>query len=134
MSKTKPEDAPEHALEESITLEINPIGLARPSFPEDGPTPGWTVPAAPELLGRAAAHMHARASTYDAPDGERSMGKAVSAFNAITGHNLTESEGWLVMTLLKAVRGFARDAYRPDSFEDLIAYAALLAEAKGAGR
>lgn len=120
MSKTKPEDAPEHALEESITLEA--------------PTPGWTLPAAPELLGRAAAHMHARASTYDAPDGERSMGKAVSAFNAITGHNLTESEGWLLLQVLKDVRLFTRSEYHADSAEDCIAYAALKAEAKGAGR
>ena len=119
MSKTKPEEAPEHALEESITLEA--------------PAPGWTVPAAPELLGRAAAHMHTRSATYDAPDGERSMGRAVAAFNAITGHTLTESEGWLIMALLKAVRGFTREGYHADSFEDLIAYAALLAEAKGKG-
>ena len=42
-----------------------------------------------------------------------------------------EGEGWLLMTLLKATRGFTREAYHADSFEDLIAYAALMAEAKG---
>lgn len=119
MSKTKPEEAPEHALEESITLEA--------------PAPGWTLPAAPELLGRAAAHMHTRAATYDAPDGERSMGKAVAAFNAITGHTLTESEGWLLLQVLKDVRLFTRSEYHADSAEDCIAYAALKAEAKGKG-
>lgn len=91
-------------------------------------------PLAAELLGRAARHMHDRASTYDAPDGERSMGKAVAAFNAITSHNLSESEGWLLLQVLKDVRLFTRSEYHADSAEDCIAYAALKAEAKGAGR
>lgn len=119
MSKNKLEEAPEHVLEESVTL--------------DAPTPGWAAPAAPELLGRAAAHMHDRAKTYDAPEGERSMGRAVQAFNAITGHNLIESEGWLLLQVLKDVRLFTRSEYHADSAEDCIAYAALKAEAKGKG-
>jgi hypothetical protein len=77
--------------------------------------------------------MHDRAATYDAPSGERSMGKAVVAFNAITGHALTESEGWLFLQVLKDVRLFTRSAYHADSAEDCIAYAALKAEARGAG-
>ena len=89
---------------------------------------------APDLLAQAAKHMADRAVTYDQPEGERSMGRAVQAFNAITGRDLTESEGWLFMTTLKAVRGFTRGGYHADSFEDLIAYTALLAEAKGEGR
>lgn len=91
---------------------------------------GATVPGprAPELLGRAAALMHERGQTYDAPGGERSMGKTVTAFNAITGRDLRESEGWLFMSLLKSVRGFTRAGYHADSFEDNIAYAALMAE------
>jgi hypothetical protein len=78
-------------------------------------------PKAPELLGRAAMHMHDRASTYDTPSGERSMGKTVAAFNAVTGRDLTESEGWLLMALLKQVRLFARSEYHQDSAEDAIA-------------
>lgn len=89
---------------------------------------------APELLGRAARHMHDRASTYDSPGGARSMGKAVTAFNAITGHTLSESEGWLLLQVLKDVRLFTRSAYHADSAEDCIAFAALKAEARGAGR
>lgn len=89
---------------------------------------------APELLGRAARHMHDRASTYDSPGGERSMGKAVAAFNAITGRTLSESEGWLFMALLKAVRSETRGEPHRDSLEDFIAYTALFAEARGAGR
>lgn len=114
----------EHVLEDTVSLELKP----------DQAEPGWTTPAAPELLGRAAAHMHERASTYDTPGGERSMGKAVTAFNAITGHRLTESEGWLLLQVLKDVRLFTRSEYHADSAEDCISYAALKAEAKGAGR
>jgi hypothetical protein len=111
--------------EETASLEINPIGLARPAVP---------LPRAPELLGRAATHMHERGKTYDEPEGERSMGKAVTAFNAITGRTITESEGWLLLQVLKDVRLFTRAAYHQDSAEDCIAYAALKAEAKGDGR
>jgi len=91
-------------------------------------------PKAAELLGRAAAHMHDRSATYDDPEGERSMGKIVTAFNAITGRDLTESEGWMFMQQVKLVRLFTRSEYHADSAEDNIAYAALLAEAKGEGR
>lgn len=115
------------ALQDANPMEINPVGLARPetTVPE---------PKAAELLGRAAKHMHDRASTYDKPEGERSMGRAVQAFNAITGHTLTESEGWLLLQVLKDVRLFTREAYHADSAEDCIAYAALKAEARGEGR
>lgn len=89
------------------------------------------APKAPELLGKAAQHMHDRAATYDAPNGERSMGKAVTAFNAITGRDLSEAEGWLLLQVLKDVRLFTRTAYHADSAEDCISYAALKAEAKG---
>ena len=98
--------------------------------PAEEPMP---LPEAPELLGRAARHMHDRAATYDTLGGERSMGKAVQAFNAITGRELTESEGWLLMAILKAVRSETRSEPHQDSLEDLIAYAALYAEARSKG-
>lgn len=85
---------------------------------------------ADELLSKAAQHMQDRAATYDKPEGERSMGKAVQAFNAITGRDLTEPEGWLLLQVLKDVRLFQRQGYHADSAEDCIAYAALKAEAK----
>ena len=115
-----------YTLSEEVPLELNPAKIPAP----DAEMP---LAQAPELLGRAARHMHDRASTYDKPEGERSMGRAVKAFNAITGHSLTEAEGWLFMAMLKAVRGFTRESYHADSFEDLIAYTALLAEAKSKG-
>lgn len=127
----------EHVLEEAVSLE-EPLDLTEPEVEEAAPEPEPEAPRyppkAPELLGRAAALMHERGQTYDAPAGERSMGKTVAAFNAITGRDLSEGEGWMFMTLLKAVRGFTRSSYHADSFEDLIAYAALMAEAKGAGK
>ena len=85
---------------------------------------------APQFLKRAAEIMNERAKQYDKPNGERSMGKAVEAFNAITGRNLSEADGWLLMLVLKNVRLFQRPGYHSDSAEDAIAYAALLAESK----
>lgn len=88
------------------------------------------IKSAPSLLAKAKAHMEARAATYDRPEGERSMGRTVAAFNIITGRDLTEPEGWLLMQLLKDVRLFTAPGYHADSAEDCIAYAALKAEAK----
>ena len=87
-------------------------------------------PSAPMLLEKAKEHMEARAAQYDKPEGERSMGKAVEAFNAITGRDLSEPEGWLLLQVLKDVRLFQRPGYHADSAEDCIAYAALKGEAK----
>lgn len=108
--------------------EYDPLesdGVAKADVPQ---------PKAAELLGRAAKLMHERGQTYDKPEGERSMERVVSAFNTVTGHALKESEGWLFMTLLKAVRSETRSEPHQDSLEDLIAYAALYAEARGEGR
>ena len=85
---------------------------------------------ATDILSKAAQHMADRAATYDKPEGERSMGRAVEAFNAITGRDLAESEGWLLLQVLKSVRLFTRPGYHSDSAEDGVAYAALMAEAK----
>ncbi|WP_200224171.1 DUF6378 domain-containing protein [Rhodoferax fermentans] len=87
-------------------------------------------PTAPALLIKAASIMQARAATYDKPEGERSMAATVTAFNAVTGHTLTESHGWLLMILLKAVRDNQRAEPHVDSVEDLVAYASLYGEAR----
>lgn len=92
------------------------------------------TPTAPDILSAAAKHMADRAKTYDKPDGERSMGKTVEAFNAITGRDLQESEGWLLMQILKDVRDRQRAEPHVDSLEDGVAYAALKAEARMGGR
>jgi hypothetical protein len=81
------------------------------------------------FLRRADQIMTERGKTYDQPGGERSMGKTVQAFNAITGLNLTEAHGWLLMECLKNVRQWQRPAFHQDSADDGVAYSALKAEA-----
>ncbi len=84
---------------------------------------------APDLLHKAAEIMEERGKQYDKPEGERSMAQIVAAFNAVTKHNLSEADGWEFMALVKQVRLFQnRSAAHRDSFEDLIAYSALLGE------
>lgn len=90
---------------------------------------------ATEFLSKALSLLEERGKDYDQPEGERSMGKTVIAFNAITGHNLKESDGWLILQLLKDVRqNQNRDSYHADSAEDCISYAALKAEALAEGK
>lgn len=88
------------------------------------------TPTATNYLRRAANIMDERGKQYDKPGGERSMGKCVAAFNIITGRELTEAEGWLLLQILKDVRQWQRPGFHLDSAEDCIAYAALKAEAK----
>lgn len=100
------------------------------------PAPAPMTNTAPEFLHRAATIMEERGKQYDKPGGERSMGKTVAAFNAITGQDLTIEQGWQFMMVLKAVRFFSNTtAPHRDSLEDAIAYSALLAESamKGDG-
>lgn len=82
---------------------------------------------ADDYLNQAAAEMQDRAASRDKDDGERSMARAVEAFNTLYGHDLTETEGWQFMSILKKSRG-AGGAYREDDYVDDIAYAALAAE------
>lgn len=87
-------------------------------------------PTAPALLAAARGHLLDRAATYDKPEGERSMAATVAAFNAQTGRDLAESEGWLLMVNLKIVRDRQRPAAHRDSCEDLVAYGALYGESR----
>lgn len=90
--------------------------------------PSNTPPlTAQDIIEAGLGHIGDRASTYDKPEGERSMGKTVKAFNAITSHNLTEEEGWLFMELLKQVRSLQGN-FKADNYEDLSAYAGLRGE------
>lgn len=87
-------------------------------------------PLAVQLLDKAAGHMMDRAKQYDSPEGERSMAKTVAAFNIITGHTLSEAEGFLLMQILKDVRQWQTpDKAHPDSLEDGVAYSSLKGEA-----
>lgn len=86
--------------------------------------------SATSFLKRAIELQEERGKDYDSPEGERSMGKAVEAFNAITEKTLSEAEGWLLLQLLKDVRQWSvKGRYHKDSAEDCVSYAALKAEA-----
>jgi len=92
-------------------------------------TPIEQPSTAPELLNQAAQLLAERGKQYDKSGEERSAAAIVNAFNAITKRDLTPGEGWLFLTLLKAVRFYSNtETPHRDSLEDMIAYAALHAE------
>ena len=93
-----------------------------------------TAKTAVYFLETAAALLAERGAHYDTPQGERSMARTVTAFNAVTGREgeraLSEAEGWLLLQLLKDVRQWTKQPrYHADSAEDCVSYAALKAEA-----
>ena len=88
-------------------------------------------PSAPDLLNQAAEAIGDRAAQRDMPQGERSMARTVAAFNALTGHDITERDGWLFMAALKASRATA-GALRLDDYIDGAAYMALAGECAAA--
>ena len=70
-----------------------------------------------------------RGTTYDT-DGqgqERSMAKVVAMFNALTGHNITETQGWKFMACLKLARS-EQGQHKLDNYLDGAAYMALAGE------
>ena len=92
-----------------------------------------TLPIAQDFLEAAKGHLGARAITYDKPTGERSMGRTVNAFAALTDIQLTEEQGWLFLEVLKQVRSL-QGKFKADSYEDLAGYAALRGEAAAKAR
>lgn len=94
---------------------------------------GNTTPTAIDLLNQAGAIQAERAREYEQAGGERSTAKIVAAFNAITGRDLRESEGWLFLQLLKMVRSEAGGIHS-DSVLDSVSYASLYGEARLAGK
>lgn len=85
-----------------------------------------------EFLGHAGSLMNQRGETYDQPQGERSAAATACAFNAITGHELSETDVWLMLLLLKLVRQEHSPCFHRDSAEDSVAYSALYAESLAA--
>ena len=83
---------------------------------------------APAILRDAAQAIDNRAALRDCPQGERSMARCVAAFNAVTGHALSEVEGWHFMEVLKLARATA-GGHHLDDHTDRAAYAALAGEA-----
>jgi hypothetical protein len=85
---------------------------------------------AAEILTKSAELLVERGKRYDKADGTSSMDRAVAAFNEITGHNLSEADGWMLMLMLKLSRATAKAGYHADSYEDSAAFVGLMAVAK----
>ena len=83
---------------------------------------------ASSLLHEAAQTIEARASERDLL-AERSMKRAVDAFNTFTGLSLSETQGWSFMAILKLSRATA-GKHNPDDLLDAAAYVAMALEAE----
>ena len=85
---------------------------------------------APQLLSQALAIQQERAAQYDQAGGERSAGKVAAMFNIAKGREVvTEADVWLMLTILKIVRGEA-DGPHADSCLDFVSYSSLYGEAR----
>lgn len=82
---------------------------------------------AANILREAASVIEQRGKLRDLPNGERSMARAVQSFNALSGANMTELDGWLFMCVLKLARASAGTPH-VDDYTDLAGYGALGAE------
>lgn len=82
---------------------------------------------APDILIAAADAISNRADQRDCENGERSMARAVHAFNALTGRDLSELDGWVFMAILKLARAQG-GRHVLDDYIDGAAYMALAAE------
>lgn len=85
--------------------------------------------SAADILQQAKDCLVNRASERD-KEQERSMKSCVEAFNALTGKSLTETEGWIFMTVLKLARSQGGN-FKLDDYVDMAAYAALAGESGG---
>jgi len=81
-----------------------------------------------QILLAAAETIQKRGALRDKPQGERSMAATVKAFNALTGHNLSEVQGWQFMAVLKLARANG-GTFHADDYQDGAAYMALAGEA-----
>jgi hypothetical protein len=83
--------------------------------------------SATDYLDQCADTIEERGKLRDSEEGERSMGKTVAAFNTLFGKDLTETQGWQFMQLLKMAR-MSAGVYHEDDYVDNISYGALAAE------
>ena len=87
-----------------------------------------TIHTAPEMLNTAHKTMIQRGEERDCQaTGERSMKSCVAAFNAMYDTNLTETQGWQFMVLLKMSRAKGGN-FKDDDYVDGAAYFALAGE------
>lgn len=103
----------------------------RPENPGQQPACGASTQrqTAGDILAKARAAIGDRAATRDIAE-ERSMARTVTAFNALARHNLSETDGWLFMAILKAARSTAGTPTE-DDYIDGAAYFALAGESAG---
>lgn len=80
-----------------------------------------------EFLDQACVALKDRAASRDR-DEERSMARCVAAFNAHTGHQLSETDGWVFMVMLKIARHYSGEQTNLDDFVDGAAYMGLAGE------
>jgi hypothetical protein len=85
-----------------------------------------TTTMAPDLLREAADLIDQRAAERDVAS-ERSMSRTIAAFNTLTGHTLTETNGWLLLAILKLARATV-GKFQSDDLKDCAAYVALALE------
>lgn len=99
-------------------------------MPDGNMTHARMIFDAPALLTTAADTIVNRAVERDnEAKAERSMGAAVSAFNALYGAHMSETQGWMFMAILKAARA-RQGRFNIDDFIDGAAYFALAGEAE----
>lgn len=100
------------------------------AFPETEQGQNKTAaPTASDLLSQGAEILNQRGAEYE-KDGnqERSFDSVATAFNAITGKDLTVAEVALMLQCVKDVRQWSQDRLHEDSVIDGINYAALKGE------
>jgi hypothetical protein len=103
--------------------------------PEKGPDPIVNASVIPPefFLEEASNAMKARAALRDTPEGERTASKIANVFNSLTGRDISESEAWLFLVVLKLVRGMA-GKFHADDYVDAAAYIGLLGSHESAIR
>lgn len=99
-------------------VTVNDIGRA---------VPVPCISSAQDFLQSALDRLQSAAQERDAPDGERSMARAVKIFNAWTGNDMSEADGWSFMVALKQARS-VQGNFVADDGVDMAGYVALLFE------
>lgn len=129
---TELSDCVEHPFCQSQPKDSFTLVVFHPDYLSPQPVEPVTIPApriaAHEFLERGVSHMRDRAVQRDSEAGERSMARAVAAFNAQEGTNLTEAQGWRFMIQLKYARA-VNGVFVADDYEDMCGYAGLAGEA-----
>lgn len=113
-------------------LNWDAAAAGMPVDESDTDPPPQKASDAPAILRKAAQTIEDRAAERDLP-AERSMARAVGAFNTLTGQDLTETQGWLFVAVLKLARATA-GKHNPDDLLDAAAYVALALEAEIGGK